>query len=127
MDGSDDTLTAEEVQDRRREQHLLDEAEKERNSRRTTHNDIIEKALSIKRNLSYNNTPTEAAAKHIINELCHRFGDTIVKVKHESNGGGGPKVWFIISLFGRRREMTWFEVRMWKWFGWPPKGAILDE
>jgi len=107
------------------EMYFLEEITNERNTRRTTHNEIIDKALSIKRTLTYNEE-SESAAKHVINELCHRFGRHIVKIKYVANGSGTDR-WCAISLFGHYRTLTWFEVRMWKWFGWPPKGTILDE
>lgn len=91
-------------------------------TKRTTHNDIINKANSVKHQLSYNGDPAEAQAKHLINELIHRLGNIVVSVRYSKELG-----WHTFSLYGRKTKMTRFQVVLWKLFKLPPKGTILDE
>ena len=78
-----------------------------------TDSELINKALGVACNLTYNEEP-QGAAKHMLRELAHRLGAKTVRVHKKRDG------YLVISAFGQARFMTRKESLLYRLFGVVP-------
>lgn len=78
-----------------------------------TDSELIDTAQAVARTLTYNEQP-QAAAKHMLHELCHRLGEKTVRVHKKRDG------LLVITAFGRSRFMTMRERILYRLFGVVP-------
>jgi archaeosine-15-forming tRNA-guanine transglycosylase len=79
-----------------------------------TNSELIDQAQGVARCMTYNDGKTQAQAKHMLHELCHRLGAETIRV-HKKNDG-----LLLVTAYGQSRFMTAGERVLYRLFGVVP-------
>lgn len=79
-----------------------------------TDGELIDRAQNIARRMTDNDDKTQAEAKHILSELCHRLGAKATRIHKKQDG------LLLITVYGRTRYMTLSERVLYRLFGVVP-------